>query len=72
MKISDLFEKHKLVRRLSLLWAVLLISWVVIQVFTHINLINSAVATALGIVVGLLTTVLGLYQHHRHKEDKNA
>ena len=68
MKITELFEKHKLVRRLSLLWAVVLITWVVVQVFTNISQITSAVTAALGIVVGLLTTVLGLYQHHRSKE----
>ncbi len=65
----DLVEKHKLVRRLALLWAVWLITWVVLRVFGGpLKEITGPAATALGIVVGLLATVIGFYQHTRSKE----
>lgn len=72
VKASDLFEKHKIVRRLALLWAVVLITWVVVKVFSDISQINSAVASSLAVVIGLLGSVVGLYQHGRNKEDVNA
>ena len=72
MTMVDLIEKHKLVRRLALIWAVGLITWVVLRVFGGpLKEITGPAATALGIVVGLLATVIGFYQHTRSKEDTN-
>lgn len=71
MNIIDLIEKHKAVRRLALLWAVCLITWVVIRVFGGpLSAITGPAATALGIVVGLLATVINLYQRSRNRDDQ--
>ena len=69
MNLSDLAEKHKLFRRIALIWSMCLITWVVYIVFTETPVIESGTATALGIVVGILATVIGFYQHTRAKED---
>lgn len=69
MTMIDLIEKHKLIRRLTLLWAICLITWVVLKVFGGpLDAITGAVATAMGMVVGLLATVIGFYQHTRANE----
>ena len=67
-----LFNQHHFVRRLLAVWAICLITWVVVQVFVDISQINSAVNTALGIIVGILTTVITHYQWSRNREDENA
>jgi len=66
--IDDLFEKHKIVRRLLVLWAVILITVVVIWVFDDLTLITAPVASALGIVTGILATVIGFYQWSRGRD----
>lgn len=73
MTVIDLVERHKLVRRLALLWAVVLITWVVLRVFGgDLAAITTPVATATGLVVGLLATVVRFYQHSRAKEDQTG
>jgi len=67
--IKDLVEKHKLIRRLTLLWAVILITAVVIRVFWFPIDIPSGTAAALSTVVGILTVVIGLYKYMRGRED---
>lgn len=68
--IERLFEKHKLVRRLLVFWAVGLITWVVLKTFSDLTLLTAAVATALATITALLTAVLGFYQWSRQNEDK--
>ena len=71
MKIIDLIERHKAIRRLALLWSICLITWVVIRVFSApLSEITGPATTALGIVVGLLATVVGFYQHSRNRNDQ--
>jgi predicted histidine transporter YuiF (NhaC family) len=55
-------------------WAMSLITWVVLRVFTDLDKISTNVVTALSIVVGLLTTVIGFYNYQRKldKEQKDA
>jgi len=65
----DWIENHKLIRRLALIWSCSLITWVVIQVFTDISQITSAVVGALSVVIGILASVIGFYQYQRGKED---
>lgn len=65
--ISDLFEKHKLVRRLLLLWSVWLITDILFFVYQpHILLlITPPVANVTLGVIGILATVIGFYQYNR-------
>ena len=65
-----LFEKHKLVRRLLVLWSVSLLTWGILKVFSDLTLVTAAVTTALATVTALLTAVLGFYQWSREHEDK--
>lgn len=67
---SNLTEKHKLFRRATLVWAIVLITWVTIRVFTSPPNIGSGTATAYGIVVGLLATAIGFYKWSRYQETK--
>lgn len=70
--IQEMVERNKLVRRLVVGWAVLLITFVVVRVTAPevITVIGVAGATVVTGVIGLFGTVLGLYQHHRHQDDQ--
>ena len=63
-----LFNQYKLVRRLLMLWAVLLITYVVVRVFDDIILISAATVSALGVVVGILASVISFYMWSRNEE----
>lgn len=67
--MSDLIEKHKAVRRLTLVWAIVIITWVTARVFEDLSKINGDVVGAYAIVTGLLATVIGFYKWTRHKDD---
>lgn len=69
--LKSLFEEHKAARRISLFWAIWLISVVVLRVTepTVIVGITAAGATVVGSVVGILATVIAFYQWHRNKDD---
>jgi hypothetical protein len=71
MTLVDLVEKHKFFRRAALVWAVWLITVVVLRVTTPeaLPLVSMAVATVVSAVIGLLSLVIGLYQRQRGKED---
>lgn len=69
MRACDrLFNEQKLVRRLLVLWAVCLITWVTLQVFADLKLVTAPVASALATVTALLTVVVGFYQWSRGRE----
>ena len=72
--VKKLVEEHKLIRRLTLGWAVWLISIVVLRVTDPAVLehVNGATATIVTGVLGLLTTVIAFYQWSRHQERGNA
>lgn len=61
-------------RRLTLGWAVWLISVVVLRVTEPdiIPQINGFVVTIVTAVIGILTTVIAFYQWSRHQERKSA
>lgn len=63
-----LFNEQKLVRRLLVLWAVCLITWVTLRVFADVTLITAAAATALATITALLTVVIGFYQWSRGQD----
>lgn len=68
--IDDLFNKHKLVRRIIALWAVLLITWVTWRVFgeTPPNVPQWTGTTYNWLLVGLIAPIV-LYFFHRKKDD---
>ena len=63
-----LLENHKLVRRLLVLWACVLISIVTWWVFRDLTQVTPAVAAIYGTAAGLLSVVLGLYQVTRSRD----
>lgn len=77
-----LYNEHKLMRRMLVLWAMAIItwamallSWVAHKVFADLSLITPAVADAMGViatalatVAALLTVVVGLYQWDRARD----
>lgn len=73
--MKDWIENHKLIRRLALLWAFLLITYATFIVFDPITitLITASGASAFTALVGILSTVILFYQSARSKEDnKNS
>ncbi|HET8550888.1 MAG TPA: hypothetical protein VFM97_00240 [Gammaproteobacteria bacterium] len=50
---------HKVPHTLAVLWAMALITWVVLRAFADLSLISGAVASALTAVVGLLSVLIG-------------
>lgn len=68
--IADLFDKHLFVRRVMVFWAMGLITWVVVIVFSDLDKITATVVSALGIVVGILATAIGFYVNTRGKADQ--
>lgn len=68
--VDRLFNRHKFVRRLLVLWAASLITWVIFRVFTDLTLITTPVVSAMSIVVGLLATAIGFYNYQRRLDEK--
>jgi len=66
--IDDLFNKHQFVRRMLVLWAVWLITLVILRVTKDLALITTPVAVVVGSVTGLLTLVVTHYQWSRNKD----
>lgn len=71
--VDRLFNSHKLMRRLMVVWACWLISLVVMRVTTPevLDKISAPVASIVAGVIGILTTVIGLYQWSRKMEEKD-
>ena len=61
---------NKTFRRIIVSWAMILISVVVILTWINPPDIPTGTATALGVIVGLLATAIGLYQWSRSQDDK--
>lgn len=68
--VDRLFNRHKFVRRLLVLWAASLITWVIFRVFTDLTLITTPVVSAMSIVVGLLATAIGFYNYQRRMDER--
>lgn len=68
--LDRLFERHKFVRRVMVLWACWLISVILLRVFTPemLPLVTGSVATVITAVIGILATALGFYQWSRNHE----
>lgn len=70
--LSNLVENRKLVRRLLVLWAVSLITFVTLEVVTvlgRMSEITGAVTSFYLGVTALLTAVVAFYQWSREKDD---
>lgn len=65
-------NRNRLFRRLLLVWACGLITWVVWVSFTKPPDIPGSTAAAITGVLGLLTVVIGFYQWSRASEDAKA
>lgn len=70
--VKSLFEEHKAARRVTLFWAIWLISVVVLRVTDPevIPTITAAAATVITAIIGILTTVIAFYQWHRNSDNK--
>ena len=62
-------KSNKLFRRLSLVWAMLLITGIVLLTWLATPNIPAGTATALTTVVGVLATVVGFYHKNRQADD---
>jgi len=69
--MDRLFNKHKVVRRLIIFWVCWLITVTVLRVTEAevITKVGAAGATIVTAVIGMLATVIGLYQWSRNKDD---
>jgi len=67
--IKDLVERHKLVRRLLLAWAIGIITYASIRTYEQLELITTQVVSLYGLTLGILSTVIGVYFKDRYKED---
>jgi len=70
--IERLFERHKLVRRATLVWAAWLITAVILRVTepAMFMLIGTSQATFLLATVGILATVIGFYHRVREQDER--
>ena len=68
----DFIDTRKIVRRIALLWAIWLITVVALKASEVLTEITAAGATVVTAVIGILTVVIGLYQSHRHDDDKQG
>jgi hypothetical protein len=69
--LDALFNRRRLMRRVALGWAMGLVTWTVQYTFVHHPNIPGGTVAALGTVTAILGTVIGLYQHHRSKDDRS-
>lgn len=69
--MMSFINRHKIIRRLALIWACAIITVVVLRVTEPEIIVNigAAGATIVTAVIGMLATILGLYQHQRGKQD---
>jgi len=65
MNIIEYMEKYKLLSAILVIWTYGLLTWVVFRVFDDISLINAAVVSALGTVVGVPAAAVALFKWRR-------
>ena len=64
----NLVEKHKLIRRLVLIWFLLLVGFGTYRVFNDMEKVNAAVATVYSALVTLNGAIFAFYCQSRNKE----
>lgn len=68
--LDSFFERHKGARRIALVWALALITYVTHAVFSDLGAVTAPVASAYGITVGVLSAVIGFYQWSRAQDER--
>jgi hypothetical protein len=63
-------KEHKAVRRIVIVWALWIITLVVLRVTDDVSLITAASAALVSTLVGILTVPIGFYFKRRGDEDK--
>lgn len=66
--INELVNKQKLIRRVIVIWAAALITWICYVVFKDIKAITAVVVSALATMTALLGVPIGYYFHDRSKD----
>lgn len=66
--VDRLFNRHKLVRRGLLLWAVWIITYSIQSYFQVVAFTDGSVATVMTAIIGILGVVIGLYQWSRMRD----
>ncbi len=66
--IDNLFNKHKLVRRLGIMGIYFLITFATIAVFTRLSQVTLPVASAYGTLCALLVGVFKFYTDSRERD----
>ena len=71
---NNLANNQMLFRRLVLIWAMAIITYVIYIIIDPALLIaiGAPGATIVSAVIGILATVISFYQWHRQQDDKNA
>jgi len=67
--VECLFEEHKLVRRSLVFWAIFEINRLVTHIIHITTEVNAAVASVVGAIVGILSTVLVFYIRSRELDN---
>jgi hypothetical protein len=63
--VFQYLEKYKVISAILVIWTYLLVTWVVYRVFEDLTLINAAVVSALGTVVGIPAAAVALFKWRR-------
>jgi len=58
-------ERNKVISAVLVIWTYALVTWVVWKVFDDVSLINAAVVSALGTVVGIPAVAIALFKWRR-------
>jgi len=65
LNVFEYLEKYKVISAILVIWTYLLLTWVVYRVFDDLTLINAAVVSALGTVVGVPAAAVALFKWRR-------
>lgn len=66
--LDDLFNKHKLVRRLLVFWCMAVVSLVLFVVYSDLSVVTTSVASITVAVIGLVATAFGFYFTSKGKD----
>jgi len=70
--IECLFERHKMVRRLIVVWICYEIHWTLNLVVPKIETVDGSAVALVSAIIGLLATGIGFYKWTRHSENKGG
>ena len=68
--LDSFFNRNKGIRRLVVVWACALISWISYAVFKDISKISMVIVSALGTMTALLGVPIGYYFHDRGQDGR--